>query len=292
MKKDIKKSLISIAATIVTAIILYAIGSAAGVFYGLDTIADLFEIDAEKIIHAILAVVIVVFVTNCILLVMRMIQNTNKKGRVLTMATVLQSLVRYAAVIIGVCWVLSIIGVNVSTIFASLGIVALILGFGAESLVADMVTGVFILFENQYNVGDIVEIDGFRGKVVAIGIRTISIEDGGKNVKIINNSNLKNIVNRSNNRSMAISDVIVSNATNLTALEKSFPEMLKAIEKKYADKFNSEIVYVGIETLANNTMTLRFKVEVDEEDIFEARRILNREIRVALAENSDAVFLK
>ena len=76
---------------------------------------------------------------------------------------------------------------NVSTILASVGLLALIVGFGAESLITDVITGVFMLFENQYNVGDIIEVSGFRGTVSSIGIRTISITDSSGNIKIINN---------------------------------------------------------------------------------------------------------
>ena len=101
-------------------------------------------------------------------------------------------MLKYIAGIVILCWGLSIIGVNVSTIVASVGIIALIVGFSAESLIADVVTGAFMIFENQYNVGDIVEVDGFRGKVTNIGIRTTSITDTGDNVKVINNSAMRN----------------------------------------------------------------------------------------------------
>lgn len=90
-----------------------------------------------------------------------------------------------------ICFGLTILGVNITTIIASIGILALIVGFSAESLIADIVTGTFMLLENQYNVGDIVEVNGFRGVVTSIGIRTTCITDSGDNVKIINNSEMK-----------------------------------------------------------------------------------------------------
>lgn len=89
------------------------------------------------------------------------------------------------------CAGLTILGVNMTTIIASVGVLALIVGFSAESLIADVVTGTFMLLENQYNVGDIVEVNGFRGTVTSIGIRTTCITDTGDNVKIINNSEMK-----------------------------------------------------------------------------------------------------
>lgn len=70
------------------------------------------------------------------------------------------------AFIVILCWGLTILGVNITTIVASVGILALIAGFSAESLIADLVTGAFMLLENQYNVGDIVEVNGFRGTTI------------------------------------------------------------------------------------------------------------------------------
>ena len=197
------------------------------------------------------------------------------------MSTLITSLLRYGFILVGFCWVASIIGVDVSTIFASIGIVALILGFGAESLVADIVTGVFILFENEYNIGDIIEVDGFRGTVKSIGIRTLSLEDGGGNVKIINNSDLKNIVNRSNHGSCAVSDIDVSYNTDLEALEETIQVILAEIKEKHPDVFIGKLSYSGVEALGASAITLRFVAEVDETNIFSGRRLLNKELKIS-----------
>ena len=205
----------------------------------------------------------------------------NKTGRVGTMGAVISSLVRYGIVILGFCWVLTLIGVNVSTIFASLGIVALILGFGAESLIADVVTGIFILFENQFNIGDIIEISGFRGTVESIGIRTISMRDAGGNVKIINNSDLKNIVNRSESGSVAICEIGVAYSVDLNDLEERIGAILEDIKKRNASVFIGEVSYLGVEELADSQVVLKFKADVDEKNIFSGRRLLNKEIKCA-----------
>lgn len=138
-----------------------------------------------------------------------------KSHRIQTIITLLHSTVQYVTAIVGLIWVLSVIGVDVNTIFASVGIVALIVGFSAESLIADVITGLFMIFENQFNVGDVVEIDGYRGSVEQIGIRTISIRDSGDNLKIINNSNIKNMINLSSNISKAVCDIGISYEADL-----------------------------------------------------------------------------
>lgn len=203
----------------------------------------------------------------------------NAKGhRAKTLNSLLISLTRYASAIIILCWGLSIVGVDVSTILASVGLLALIVGFGAESLITDVITGIFMLFENQYNVGDIIEVNGFRGTVSSIGIRTISIEDASGNVKILNNSEMSNILNRSNNSSKAVCDFAVPYSTDLEALEKKLPEMLAGIYDRNNEIMLSAPIYVGVQELGDSAVILRFVAEVPEAAIYTGMRALNREL--------------
>lgn len=278
MKKQVFKSfiLVVLAGTLFAAITLASKNT--DLFAGLGDVETKISIDAGMVLNVVLALTLVVLFSNVLLIILGLFRN--KKGRTGTLATVTSSLIKYASVLVAFCWALTIIGVNVSTIFASVGIFALILGFGAESLVADLVTGVFILFENQYNVGDIVEIDGFRGKVKEIGIRTLSLEDGGGNIKIINNSELKNIVNRSNQRSVAVCDVGVSYDIDLEELEDKLVKILKKIKEKHTDIFIDRVEFVGVEALADSAVVLRIIADVSEENIFKGRRLLNKEIKI------------
>ena len=207
-----------------------------------------------------------------------------KSHRSATVITITQSLLRYAAAIIILCWGLSIIGVNVSTILASVGVVALIVGFGAESLIEDVITGFFMLFENQYNVGDIVEVGGFRGTVTDIGIRTTSITDPGGNIKIINNSNMKDILNRSDHASRSLSDIQIPYETDLPAFEEQIPGILDRIYEEHQDVMLAAPVYLGVQELGESGVTLRFFVEVEESNIYKVQRVLNRELLVKFRE--------
>ena len=279
MKKGKIKKLLKILVPVLILVIIMLISDKTNLFQTSEGIGVNLRLSIPNLVNVVSAIVIVMIVSNIVIAVLDIFRN--KKGRTGTLATVFTSLVKYASVLILFCWVLTIIGVNVSTIFASVGILALILGFGAESLVADIVTGVFVLFENQYNVGDIIEVDGFRGKVKEIGIRTISIEDTGSNIKIINNSDLKNIVNRSNQRSVAVCDVGVSYDTDLEELEKKLEQILSAIKNKHSDIFVDRVEFAGVEALADSGVVLRFIADVKEEDFFRGRRLLNKEIKIA-----------
>jgi small conductance mechanosensitive channel len=218
----------------------------------------------------------VLFAVQLLRFLLSLIKPKERKG--LTLISLFSSLLHYVAALVILCWGLSILGVNVNAIVASVGIVALIVGFGAESLVADVVTGIFLLFENQYNVGEIVEVNGFRGTVKEIGIRTTSIMDVGGNVKIINNSEMKNILNRSDNISRAVSDIAIPYETDLEALEAKLPDLMKEIYEQRADVMLAAPQYMGVQQLADSAVVLRFVVEVAEKNIYTGARILNRDL--------------
>ena len=165
-----------------------------------------------------------------------------------------------------------------STIVASVGVLALIVGFSAESLITDVVTGAFMIFENQYNVGDIVEVDGFRGTVTSIGIRTTSITDPGDNVKIVNNSDMRNILNRSDRVSRSISDISIPYATDLEKLEASIPALMQSIYAAHPDMMKEPPQYLGVQALADSAVVLRFLVNVEEKDIYAGARVLNHDL--------------
>lgn len=282
-----QKNIITIAISVVAILLLGIIATVTGVFENFGDIVGVLKLNGTKIVHSLIAIASIVAVCNIVLLICKTL--VKKGGRLGTLASVCTSLVKYIAFLGGACWVLAILGVNLSTIFASVGIVALIIGFGAESLVADLVTGLFILFENQYNVGDIIEVDGFRGEVTEISIRTLSLTDTGGNIKIINNSSLVNIINRSNQRSVAVCDIGVSYDTDLEKFETMIIPILSEIKEKRKDLFINRIEYVGVESLADSAVVLRFIADVEEGNIYSGRRTLNRELKVAFDKHNISI---
>lgn len=272
------KNLIGFVICVVIACAAAGIGLASGLFSSFGDAFRGINVSVADIVSLVVMAALVLAVEKLVIFLLGLF----KKGahRAGTVVTITQSLLRYAAAIVIICWGLSILGVNVATIAASVGIITLIVGFGAESLIEDVITGIFMLFENQYNVGDIVEVGGFRGTISDIGIRTTSITDPGGNIKIINNSNMKNILNRSNRVSRSIADIQIPYETDLEDFEKKIPAMMDAIYALHTDTMKSAPIYLGVQELGESGVTLRFVVDVDESNIYSVQRILNRELFV------------
>lgn len=103
------------------------------------------------------------------------------------------NIVIYAVILL---MVLSLFGIDIRPILAGAGILGLAIGFGAQSLVKDFVSGLFILIENQYGIGDKVKIGSFEGEVIKITIRSTVLRDG-KKTYYISNGSIKDVVNMS-----------------------------------------------------------------------------------------------
>lgn len=233
-----------------------------------------------RIISAAAVLVFMALVSLCICWPLELLAKKGKHRK--SMAGLFISLTKFICTIVAAVWALGILGVNLAGVFASLGVASLIIGFGAQSLIEDAVTGIFIIFEGQYNVGDIIVLDDFRGTVKNIGIRTTSIVDAGGNLKIVNNSDIRNLQQRSRQASVAVCDVGISYSADILKVEKILAESLPEIYERHKDVFLAVPHYVGIEELAASSVVIRVVADVTEEDYFIARRTLNREMKLLL----------
>lgn len=232
----------------------------------------------EKKLTAIIIAVTAVLAAEIVTAVLKKTNPGN--GRAGTVFSLIRSLVRYAAAFFAVFTVLDILGLDPQSIIAGIGILALIIGFCAESIIEDMITGIAIIFENQYNVGDIVEVSGFRGTVTDMGIRTTSVTDAGGNVKIFNNSDMKNVLNRSQVVSKAVCDMTLPEGCDLEAFEAKIPAMTARMYERNRELFLKEPEYCGVQAVGAPVI-LRFTADVDEKNIYDGQRALNHDLIIA-----------
>ena len=229
-----------------------------------DALASSWAFSADVLLRLVIMMAGVLFVEYLVELILGYCKPEAHRAR--SVITIIRSLLKYAAAIVILCWGLTIIGVNITVVLASVGVLTLIVGFSAESLIADLVTGLFM------------EIGGFRGTVTDIGIRTTSITDASENIKVINNADMRNILNRSDRVSKSICDIPIPYKTDLEDLEAALPGLLDEIYKAHSDAMKAGPVYLGVQSLADSAVILRFCVDVREKDIYSAIRILNREL--------------
>lgn len=262
-----------------------SIGSAltrvtSGLFGDVTKIVSVVQINWVSIFQLVLMFLMILIIREIVTWIMEKVSPKTNRGK--TIKNLIESSMQYLFTLVGIFWGLSIIGVNISTIFASLGIVALIIGFGAESLIADVVTGLFMIFENHYNVGDVIELDGFRGTIVNIAIRTTSVEDAGGNIKVFNNSDMRNIINYSSDMSRAICDMPIPYEADIEKAEAELEKLFDELVAENPEVFKNRPTYSGVQQLADSAVILRIVAEVEEDVRFKAARIMNRKFKIGL----------
>ena len=206
-----------------------------------------------------------------------------KKGRAIV--DIFCSLVKYAAIIILVFFVLKTVGVDTTAILAGIGILSLIVGLGARPLIADIIAGLFIVFEEVFDVGDIIVADNFRGTVKEIGIRTTKIVDMGGNIKVINNADLKSIVNMTNQLSLAVCDIGIEYGESLERVEAILSANLAAVKEAIPD-IQEGPFYKGVAELGDSAVIIRFVAKCDESAKYQVERDMNRQFKLLFDKNN------
>ena len=206
-----------------------------------------------------------------------------KSNRAKTVITLCDGLVKYGCAIAIIIFVLQACGVNSTAIFASVGILTLVIGLGCQSLIADVVAGMFIVFENEYNVGEIITIGDFRGTVIEIGIRATKILDTAGNIKIINNSDVSNVINMSRELSLAVVDCEFPYDVPIVVVE--------GLLKDHFDSFREKIpaiiegpFYKGVSGYGDSNVAVKIVAKCKEEDRYQVQRDLLREYRMVFTE--------
>lgn len=225
-----------------------------------------------------LTIFIFVWVLNHVLLFL--VNLLTKKGhRGETVGKLMASVIRYMSFVVAFFLVLSAWGVETPTLLAGAGIIGLGLSFGAQSLIEDIIAGLFIIFEKQFVVGHIVEINDRRGIVREIGIRTTKVEDLNGDVLIINNSDIRGIINTSIELSTAISDVGIEYSEDIHKVEALLQKNLVEMKKKIPEIIEGPY-YMGVEALADSSVVVRLQARCDEINKNRVRRAMNREIKL------------
>ena len=195
------------------------------------------------------------------------------------------SFIKYIAVIILIFAVLREWGVNTTALLAGIGILSLIVGLGAQPLIEDIIAGLFIVFEHVFDVGDIIVVDDFRGTVKEIGIRTTQIEDAGGDIKVVNKSDIRTLVNMTSQLSLAISEVDVEYGDSLERIEVVIKENLELMRKNIPDIVEGPF-YMGVSKLGASGVTLRFTAKCPEVQKFQVERDMNRQIKLLFDQNN------
>ncbi|WP_294154066.1 mechanosensitive ion channel family protein [uncultured Clostridium sp.] len=175
--------------------------------------------------------------------------------RAKTLGGVMKSILKYSVYFLGITTILSVLFGGISFTFASIGGVAL--GLGAQSLIKDFINGFFILFEDQFGVGDYVTIGEFSGIVQVIGIRTTIIKDFNGDIHSIPNGMIAEVTNHSRGSTRFTVDVDIAYEEDIDNAISAIKECCDKFQKENQEFINEPLEVLGVSALAASSVTIR-----------------------------------
>ena len=239
-----------------------------------------------RIVPRIVTSVMILFITLLVLFVVcfiisRIFRNTPRR---ITIGKLVNSIIKVVVWVVSVIAILAVWGLNVGALIAGAGVLTLIIGLGMQSLIADVVAGIFLVCDGTLQVGDIVTIDGWRGEVQEIGIRNTRLVNYSGDIRIANNSTIKVFVNQSRNNSYPTVTIGIEYGEDLKRVEKIFEENRDKTREKVPLILDGPN-YMGVDALDSSSVNLMFGATCKENDFFQVQRDMKRELKILFDEN-------
>jgi small conductance mechanosensitive channel len=201
-------------------------------------------------------------------------------ARAQTLSLVLRSIASVTIWTLAVTMILGELGVSLGPLIAGAGIAGVAIGFGAQSLVKDFLTGIFMLVEDQYGVGDIIDAGEATGTVEAVSLRTTRLRDVNGTVWHIPNGAIERVGNMSQQWARALLDLEVAYGTDLDAAQDAIKEVADDLwhDKRWEGKILEEPEVWGVEKLGPDAIVLRLVIKTRPAEQFPVMRELRRRL--------------
>ena len=225
--------------------------------------------------HLIWSIVVIILATTLLGIIKALLFRTKKDNvnikRQNTLSKILMSLSKYIVSIICIVVILGVWGVDIMPALAGLGIVGLVVGLGAQKLITDFVSGIFIVFEHHFDVGDTIEVGDFKGEVIDIGLKTTKIKNWKGQVKIIANGELTQLINDSNYDTSFDVLIDIAYKEDATKVMKMFDEELQE-KLKDREEIISMPKTVGLASLGSSAVTIKIVGSTKAESHYQLTR--------------------
>lgn len=195
-----------------------------------------------------------------------------------TLSKLVANALSYIVYFIAFIMILETFTLEIGALLAGAGVAGLAIGFGAQNLVRDIISGFFIIFEDQFSVGDYIRTSGVEGFVEEVGLRTCKVQAWTGEVHILPNGNVTQVTNYSIHNSIAVVDVSVAYEEDIDKAERTIAELLKELPDRYPDMLN-EPQLLGVQNLGASDVVMRVISEVTPMEHWAIARAIRKEVK-------------
>lgn len=242
-------------------------------------IKDFLKFIIDKDVHLIIIYILLGWIVYQIIKGI-IIRNTKrlKKKRQKTMQKLIENIVKYVVIVLVGATILNILGVNITSIVAGLGVVSVILSLALKDVMQDILAGLSIIFEDQFDIGDLVEINGFTGTVIDLGLKSTKIKSYENTIKIISNRSIIEVINYSKTNPNVIIDIPIPYEIDNKQTDKVIDKIIKRTEKE-VETLKGNIENWGLNEFKDSCISYRIFVPVKQDTQFSTKRKINRIIK-------------
>jgi len=204
-----------------------------------------------------------------------------QRKRAETLSQVIRDVTRTVIIALGSLMILSELGMDLKPILAAAGISGLAVGFGAQSLVKDVISGFFILLENQIRVGDVVEIAGISGAVEEVRLRTITLRDLSGSVHIVPNGIVDKVKNMTKLFSFYLFDIGIAYRENVDEVMAVLAEIAGGLQAdpEFAGDILEPLEMLGVDQFADSAVIIKCRIKTKPSKQWRVGREMNRRIK-------------
>ena len=212
------------------------------------------------------------------------LMSERREQRAATIGSVLKSAASFTILVITSLLVLSELQVDLAPFIAGTSIVGVALGFGAQNIVKDFLSGMFMMLEDQYGVGDVIDFEKATGTVEGVGLRTTRLRDVNGTVWYVRNGEVLRVGNKSQGFAQVVLDVPIDAAADIEQASRAIEQVSAALrsEQDWAPVFLTEPELLGVERMSREETVLRVVARVRPLEQWRVARELRRRIRIRL----------
>ena len=210
------------------------------------------------------------------------LMSQRRRARAEAIASLLRSITSAFIACIGVLLVLAQLEINITPLLASAGVIGVALGFGAQSLVKDYLSGIFLILEDQYGVGDVVDLGPVVGTVEEVTLRVTRVRDMSGVVWYVRNGEVLRVANRSQGWTLAIVDLPVAYDENLDRVKDLVEAVAEDMDQdpKYDSMLLDKPAFAGVESVSGEAVTIRVTAKAAPEQQVAVTRIIRERLKI------------
>ena len=243
---------------------------------------DIFGFHIPKNIFVSIVIILVSILLYVIaaLIIGKITRREKKKGnkRRTTLLILVRKIIKYVILVLAIVTILNTFKINTTALVTSIGAVSLVIGLAFQDLLKDMLVGMAIIFEEQFNIGDIIKVGDFKGEVVSFSLKSTRIKSLTGEVKIIANREITSVINYSTNKNTIITKINVAYEEDNRKVE----DILKKVCQKMTEESEGKLEYSlidGIEALDDSSVVYSIKVLANAEDALTIKRDVLKHVK-------------